>query len=92
MNCSIRSVLEAIAILGHDEDFFPTESDNWWPTDAVAGSTEKVNVLRARVESGMPLFHPQDNPYCKCSLTVTKKLPTIRVVRIRNRRSMMLSE
>lgn len=32
------------------------------PTDEPAGSWEKVEILRKRLERGAPLHHPEDNP------------------------------
>ncbi len=58
MNYAIRSVIEAIQVLGHDEDFSPTATEYWIPTDAIAGTVEKIEVLRSRIEQGLPLFHP----------------------------------
>ena len=45
---------------GHDEDFVPNEDNEFIPTDAPAGSEEKIEVLRRRVEHGMPLWHSDD--------------------------------
>ena len=56
----VRNVFEAILKYGHDEDFFPEEGDEFEPTDAPAGSNAKIEILRRRVESGMPLWHDQD--------------------------------
>ena len=33
---------------------------NFTPTDAPAGSPEKLEILRRRYEHGLPLFHPCD--------------------------------
>jgi hypothetical protein len=57
----IKNVFEAILKYGHDEDFDPSgASDKFEPTDAPAGSPEKIEVLRQRVESGLPLWHYKD--------------------------------
>lgn len=56
----VSNVFEAILKYGHDEDFAPAESDNFIPTDAPAGSDEKISALRARVEAGVPLWHEED--------------------------------
>jgi len=32
----------------------------FYPTDAPTGSSEKIEVLRRRLESNQPLWHPQD--------------------------------
>jgi hypothetical protein len=47
-------------MVGHDEDFEPTITENFLPTDAPAGSKEKLEVLRKRVELGYPLWHRHD--------------------------------
>lgn len=56
----VSNVFEAILKYGHDEDFAPAESDNFIPTDAPAGSDEKISELRRRVELGVPLWHEED--------------------------------
>lgn len=55
-----RNVFEAIAHDGHEESFVPGESDEFEPTDLPAGSAEKIELLRRRVEMGVPLWHEQD--------------------------------
>ncbi len=55
-----RNVFEAILKYGHDEDFAPAESDEFAPTSAPAGSDEKIEILRQRVELGVPLWHQED--------------------------------
>lgn len=55
-----KNVFEAILKYGHDEDFDPAVDDCFHPTDAPAGSTEKIEVLRKRVELGQPLWHRDD--------------------------------
>jgi hypothetical protein len=57
---NVRNVFEAIIKYGHDEDFAPLASDDFMPTDAPAGSEEKIEVLRRRVELGLPLWHDSD--------------------------------
>ena len=57
---SPRNVFEAILKFGHDEDFAPEASDEFEPTDAPAGSEEKIEILRRRVEMGLPLWHHSD--------------------------------
>lgn len=57
-NCS--NVFEAILKYGHDEDFAPVESDDFEATDSPAGSDEKIEDLRRRVELGQPLWHTED--------------------------------
>jgi hypothetical protein len=56
----VRNVFEAILKYGHDEDFFPEETHTFQPTDAPAGSEEKIEILRRRVEMGLPLWHSRD--------------------------------
>jgi hypothetical protein len=58
----MRNVFDAILEFGHDEDFAPTEGDNFKPTEAPAGSAEKLEVLARRVLEGLPLWHPDDRP------------------------------
>jgi len=57
----IKNVFEAILKYGHDEDFDPNDgAAHFEPTDAPAGSPEKIEVLRQRVELGLPLWHNKD--------------------------------
>jgi hypothetical protein len=35
--------------------------DEFVPTDAFGGSIEKIEILRSRLEKGLPLWHPNDN-------------------------------
>jgi hypothetical protein len=61
MSSKIRNVFEAILKYGHDEDFLPEdEQDGFEATDAPAGSPEKIEILRRRVECGQPLWHRED--------------------------------
>ncbi len=55
-----KNVFEAILRYGHDEDFVPHKDEKFVPTDAPAGSTDKIEVLRRRVELGQPLWHNTD--------------------------------
>lgn len=55
-----KNVFEAILRYGHDEDFTPQEDEQFTATDAPAGSPEKIEVLRRRVELGQPLWHTTD--------------------------------
>jgi hypothetical protein len=57
---NVRNVFEAILKYGHDEDFDPEPTEHFLPTDAPAGSPEKIDVLRKRVELGLPLWHDHD--------------------------------
>jgi hypothetical protein len=56
----IRNVFDAILKYGHDEDFNPVAADDFSATDAPAGSDEKIEALRRRVELGQPLWHDSD--------------------------------
>ena len=56
----VSNVFEAILKYGHDEDFAPSEADSFAATDAPAGSEEKIEILRRRVEQGLPLWHNND--------------------------------
>jgi hypothetical protein len=56
----MRNVFEAILECGHDEDFVPVETDEFMPTDAPAGSKDKIDVLAQRVMLGLPLWHDED--------------------------------
>jgi hypothetical protein len=63
-----KNVMSDIEKYGHDEDFIPStvnqpgtlDAELWLPTDAPAGSAEKIEVLRKRVELGQHLWHPDD--------------------------------
>ena len=56
----VSNVFEAILKYGHDEDFAPAESEQFESTDAPAGSDSKIEILRRRVEQGLPLWHYED--------------------------------
>ncbi len=56
----VNNVFEAILKYGHDEDFSPEPSEDFESTEAPAGSPEKIEVLRRRVELGLPLWHKDD--------------------------------
>ena len=56
----ITNVFEAILKYGHDEDFVPKLDDGFSMTDAPAGSDDKIEALRARVQLGQPLWHFED--------------------------------
>ncbi len=55
-----RNVFDAINETGHDEDFIPSETNDFCPTAAPAGSSQKLAVLAERVALGLPLWHPED--------------------------------
>lgn len=54
-----KNVFEAILKHGHDEDWLP-DHQNFDSTDAPAGSPEKIEILRRRIENGLPLWHEED--------------------------------
>lgn len=56
----MRNVFDAILEFGHDEDFIPHEGEDYTPTEAPAGSAEKLEMLARRVQAGVPLWHPDD--------------------------------
>ncbi len=56
----VNNVFEAILKYGHDEDFVPQEKDEFNATQAPAGSEAKIEELRQRVQSGVPLWHEDD--------------------------------
>ena len=51
-----KNVFEAILKYGHDEDFAPAESNEFSPTDAPAGSDEKIEILRTYRQRVSDLF------------------------------------
>jgi len=57
---NVQNVFEAILKYGHDEDFVPVQSEDFHPTAAPAGSPQKIDALRKRVELGLPLWHDDD--------------------------------
>lgn len=57
-----RNVFEAIAGEGHEENFVPVETDEFEPADLPAGTPEKIELLRRRVEMGVPMWHDADRP------------------------------
>lgn len=54
-----RTIHSDLKQLGHDEDFAPRPPAE--PTQYEPGSRGKIAVMRARVERGESLWHPQDN-------------------------------
>ena len=57
---NVANVFEAILKYGHDEDFVPKENEEFQATNAPAGSDDKIELLRRRVEGGQPLWHNDD--------------------------------
>lgn len=56
----IGNVFDFILKYGHDEDFVPDGGAGFQATDAPAGSEEKIEILRARIQLGQPLWHTED--------------------------------
>jgi hypothetical protein len=56
----MSNVFDAILQFGHDEDYAPHITDDFVPTDAPAGSSEKLDQLARRIAAGLPLWHPDD--------------------------------
>jgi hypothetical protein len=56
----IGNVFEFILKYGHDEDFLPETGEDFLATDAPAGSEEKIEILRNRIQLGQPLWHGED--------------------------------
>lgn len=57
----IVTVFDAIAVVGHDEDYEPPPIiGEFEATSAPPGSAEKIDILAKRVELGKPLWHPED--------------------------------
>ena len=55
-----HNVFDEIMETGHDEEFVPSVTGEFCPTDAPAGSPANVQVLAERVRKGLPLWHPED--------------------------------
>ena len=55
-----KNVFEQILKYGHDEEWRPDPKQNFDATDAPAGSPEKIEILRKRLELGLPLWHDAD--------------------------------
>ncbi len=56
----VTNVYEAILKYGSDEEFSPLADSGFSATNAPAGSEDKIELLRARVEQGQPLWHTDD--------------------------------
>ena len=61
---SLNTVFEVLKSLGHDEDFEPQSNALFFPTMFSPGSDQKIEVLRQRVELGLPLWHEEDEKVC----------------------------
>ena len=55
-----NSILEAIKIGDWDFEPAPVGEDKFVATAALPGTEEKLAVLAARLEQGLPLWHPSD--------------------------------
>lgn len=55
-----RNVFEAIAGEGHEESFVAIQTDEFEPADLPAAWPEKIELLRWRVEMGVPMSHDAD--------------------------------
>jgi len=55
-----RSILEAIKQGEWDYEPEEVEEHRYDPTIAMPGTKEKLTVLAARVQAGLPLWHGQD--------------------------------
>ncbi|MFI4874707.1 MAG: hypothetical protein ACIALR_05195 [Blastopirellula sp. JB062] len=54
------SVLEAIKMGIWDYEPTEMQSSSFDSTDALPGTSEKLDILAARLEKGLPLWHPSD--------------------------------
>ncbi|MDA7951394.1 MAG: hypothetical protein MPJ24_07895 [Pirellulaceae bacterium] len=54
------SVLEAIKLGIWDFEPQEAHSSEYEPTKSMPGSDEKLSILAQRLESGLPLWHPED--------------------------------
>jgi hypothetical protein len=59
-----NTIFEALKRYGHDEDYEPKPDALFFPTMHSPGSDEKIEVLRQRVELGLPLWHENDEKVC----------------------------
>ena len=57
---SVSNIFETILKCGHDGDFAPVADSGFSPTNAPAGSEDKIELLCARVEQGQPMWHTKD--------------------------------
>jgi len=68
-----HNIFQTLLDFGHDEDFIPRPNGLFTPTEASPGSMEKIEVLRTRVQFGLPLWHPEDNPICSVANRCTSR-------------------
>lgn len=62
-----RTLFEALATQGRDEDFRPLVPEPETATQCLPGTEEKMRVLAARIQRGEPLWHPADRGRCQVS-------------------------
>lgn len=55
-----RSVLDAIRLGVWDFEPIEVPPQQYRPTEALPGSVQKIEILASRLESGLPLWHPED--------------------------------
>lgn len=55
-----RSVLDAIRLGVWDFEPLEVPPQQYTPTEALPGSGQKIEILASRLESGLPLWHPED--------------------------------
>lgn len=55
-----KSVLEAIRSGDWDYEPAPVDQRRYTPTRAMPGTTEKLSVMAARLQAGLPLWHGKD--------------------------------
>jgi hypothetical protein len=78
-----RSLFHAIKVWGHDMDFEPLLIPA--PTKAKPGSDEKILTLRARLEAGEDLYHPDDETMAEPPELQSAMASIIRSERLKNR-------
>jgi hypothetical protein len=52
-----KNIYQAVDAAG---EFEPDEAREFEPTSTEPGSREKIEVIRSRLEQGLPMWHPQD--------------------------------
>ena len=60
-----KSVLDAIKLGYWDFEPESVQVLEYECTDALPGSREKLDVLSKRIQSGLPLWHPEDRRDCE---------------------------
>jgi hypothetical protein len=78
-----RSLFDALRLYQHDMDFEPLLIPE--PTKAKPGSDEKILTLRARLEAGEDLYHPEDETIAAPTELQSKMAAIIRVDRLKTR-------